>query len=284
MSSTWLNGAPLEADLPLSVDDRGLLLGDGIFETVAVFNKVALYLESHLARLSQAGEALGIAFDLNAVRAGITHVLNTGGLRHGVLRVTVTRGADSGPFAQAGGTPNILVTLKPRRAGALGTAVALLTSSIRRNETAPSSRYKTISYVDAIAAAREAARFGNDDALMLDSKGHVACSTICNIFVVKGRELATPSLDCGVLPGIVRRRVLDMATGIGFEVAERRIRPEELPRADSVFLTNSLRFVRPCYSLDGQRLNRGGTGLIFDMLCDEAQKICGFDPRAADAA
>ncbi|MFN0193935.1 MAG: aminotransferase class IV [Aestuariivirga sp.] len=284
MSATWLNGAPLEAELPLPVDDRGLLLGDGIFETIAAFNGVALYLESHLTRLSQTGEALGINFDSNKVRVGITHVLKNGGLRHGVLRVTVTRGALSGPFAQAGGTPNILVTLKPRRAGALGTAVALSTSSIRRNETAPSSRYKTLSYIDAIAAAREAARLGNEDALMLDSRGHVACSTICNIFVAKGRELATPSLDCGVLPGIVRRRVLDMASGIGFDMAERRIKPEELLSADSVFLTNSLRFVRPCHSIDGQRINRGGTELIFDMLCDEAQKICGCDPRAADAA
>jgi branched-chain amino acid aminotransferase len=284
MSATWLNGAPIEAELPLSVDDRGLLLGDGIFETIAVFNHVALYLESHLTRLAGAGNALGIAIDNNAVRAGIAHVIANGRLAHGVLRITVTRGALGGPLAQAGGVPTVLVTLKPRRAGALGEAVALVTSSIRRNETAPSASFKTLSYIDGIAAAREAANMGCDDALMLNINGDVACSTISNLFIIRGRQLATPSLDCGVLPGIVRRRVLDMAPGLGFDVSERRIKPGELIVADAVFLTNSLRFIRRCHTLDGQRLKRGDTSLLFDQLCDEAQKICGFDPRVASMA
>lgn len=277
MSLVWFNGKLVDGPLPLSPADRGILLGDGVFETIAVINGAALWLEEHLARLVKAAAELGIAADPASLHAAIAAL--RGGMGFQVLRLTLTRGPAARGLAGSGGEPSLIAILDPVAREFLMQPVRLATSTIRRNEFAPSSRLKTLSYVDAIAAAREAAARGADDALMLNTSGKAASSTIANLFLLKGGELITPDLSQGILPGIMRRTVLDLAPGLGLAPTERAIAPQELTTADAVFLTNSLRFIRPVTDLDGRTLGTRPPDDIVNALCARAKTQCGSDPR-----
>ena len=155
----------------------------------------------------------------------------------------------------------------------------VVTSSIRRNETAPSCRHKTLSYIDAITAARDAVARGADDAMMLNCAGLVASGTISNIFVLRGGELATPSLDQGILPGITRRIILGIAASIGLRTVERRVSVTELSQADAVFFTNSLRLIRQLTALDGLPLGKRSLSPVIEALCSHIAAEAGRDPR-----
>jgi branched-chain amino acid aminotransferase len=146
--------------------------------------------------------------------------------------------------------------------------------SVVRYEGSPASRMKTLSYMDQILAAREAAAKGFDDGMMLNSRGCLACSTVGNVFLVKGKTLLTPSEVQGVLPGIMRRVVLDGAAALGYDVQVRAVEQRELTDADGVFLTNSLRLLRP---LAGYRHDAFPD--IVELICRQVQAQCGVDPR-----
>jgi branched-chain amino acid aminotransferase len=128
-----------------------------------------------------------------------------------------------------------------------------MTSAIRRNLNSPASRMKTLSYMDNVLAGREAASAGADDALMLNSAGRVASSTIANIFFEKEGALITPALSEGILPGVMRAAVIRAVKQLGVQVREKQNKPADIATADGLFLTNSLRFIRPVAMLDGKR-------------------------------
>lgn len=269
----------IEGDLPLQSTDRGLLLGDGVFETLLVIDRVALWRDAHLARMGSAATALGIPFEAAKIAGTFDHLLAGASPGTHVLRATLTRGSSVRGLAGDGEKPTLLASLDPFSKDLLFQPVRLATSAIRRNEHAPSSRFKTLSYIDNIAAAREAAAQGADDALMLNTAGHAASSTISNLFLIKGDQLITPSLDQAVLPGIMRGALLDAAASLGFTTVERPVAPAELAAAEAVFLTNSLRFIRPVTALDGRPLGTGTLAALIDTLCHLAKQQCGRDPR-----
>jgi branched-chain amino acid aminotransferase len=279
MSIVWFNGKLIDGSLPLDPRDRGFLLGDGVFETIAVLNRAALWLAEHLARMQQAAAELGIAWEEAAIKSALNAVLarSTGAFE--VLRISLTRGAATRGLAADGEEPSLLATLTPMPKESLFRSVRLANVNIRRNEFAPSSRLKTLSYVDGVAAARAAVNLGADDALMRNTSGHVACSTIANLFLMSGSELITPSREQGILPGIMRGAMLICAPALGFTPVERPVLPEELLGADAVFLTNSLRFVRIVESLDGSRLRQRPLEPFIQALCKLAEEQCGRDPR-----
>jgi branched-chain amino acid aminotransferase len=114
---------------------------------------------------------------------------------------------------------------------------------------------------------------------MLNTSGHVASATVANIFAMQGDELATPSLDQGVLSGITRRILLEHAKELGLKPVERVVPLEDLVRADAVFLCNSLRFIRPVTTLNGEPLGKGSLDRLIEELGGLAKKQCGTDPR-----
>ena len=248
MSVVWFNGQLVDGSLALDPHDRGFLLGDGVFETVAVVNHKPLWLDEHLQRMASAAIELGIPFHAEGLFAGVGEVLAKSQSPCEVLRITLSRGKTSRGLAGDGASPSLLITLDGFAPANLFQPCRLKLSTIRRNEFAPSSRLKTLSYIDGIAAAREVAPQA-DDALMLNTAGHVASSTVANLFLLRGGELITPSLDQGILPGITRRILLDHAAEFGFTPIERTVSQEELVDAEAVFLCNSLRFVRTSYGI-----------------------------------
>ena len=164
----------------------------------------------------------------------------------GSVRTTVTRG--SGPRGLAPPEPACPVwwiAAAPRQAGSGFAPVSLHPSAIRRNETSPCSGLKTLGYLDAILAAREARARGFDEALFLNTQGRLACAGTGNLFAVLDGRLVTPPLSDGVLPGIVRAQVLGLAESLGIGTAQRSLSLDEVLAAEAVVMTNSLRGLSP---------------------------------------
>ena len=214
-----------------------------------------------------------------ALFPGLTEVLKKSAAQCEVLRITLSRGKAARGLAGDGASPSLLITLDEFAAKNLFQPCRLKVSQVRRNEFAPSSRLKTLSYIDGIMAAREVAADA-DDALMLNTSGHVASSTVANVFALHGDALITPSLDQGVLPGITRRILLDMPRSWGSSLSSAHVPLEDLVRADAVFLCNSLRFIRPVTTLNGEPLGKGSLDKLIEGLGALAKKQCGIDPRA----
>jgi branched-chain amino acid aminotransferase len=238
----------------------------------------------HFARLESSAKELGIGFDRDVLDDALSALLEDAPRSHQVLRVTLTRGSGARGLGASGGTPSLLLTLDPFDPALMFKPVALSSTAIRRNPHAVSSRLKTLSYIDNIAAAREAAARGAGDALMRNTKGAVACSSIANIFLLRGRTLITPARDQGILTGVMRQALIHSAARLGLVPEERAVKPSELKTADAVFLTNSLRFIRPVTSLDGKPLGGGDLSALVSTLCDAARLQCGHDPRTVDLA
>jgi branched-chain amino acid aminotransferase len=252
MKRMWLNSKLIKGKLALSSHDRGLTLGDGLFETFAVRDGVALWRFEHIERMRSSAAALGIPFPETDIENAIDALAYKAKAEH-VLRLTLTRGEGGRGLAGEIKKPMLLGTLDPFDGQLRFQPVKLMTSAVRRNLYSPASRMKTLSYMDNILAAREAIASGADDALMLNSAGRVASSTIANAFVEKDGVLITPTLAEGILPGVMRSAVIRAAKHLGIQVKERQVKPAEAASADGLFLTNSLRIIRPVAMLDGRR-------------------------------
>lgn len=279
MRRVWFNGAIGEGSITLDAGDRGLLLGDGLFETMLVLNRTALWGNMHLARMEGAAREMGLSFDRAAVDDAMAELLAAAEPGHHALRITLTRGASVRGLGANGGVPSLLLALEPFDPALMFQPVALATAGVRRNPHSPSSRLKTLSYVDNVLAAREAAAKGMEDALMLNVEGAACCSTIANLFLLDGDRLVTPARDQGILTGVMRQALIAAAAQLGMAAEERAVEPRELAEADAVFLTNSLRFIRPVRSIDQQALAQADLGLLAAALCEAARLQCGRDPR-----
>lgn len=232
----------------MPLDDRGLLLGDGLFETILARDGALILFDQHIERMQRGCMALGLpAPDLEDARALCQSVLDEADFPGGraAVRMTLTAGSGGrGLDRPAGPEPHIFATAaaSPRPLG----AVALATSELRRNEGSPAARLKTLSYVDNVLARRMAAPA---EALLLNNRGEIACAAAANIFWLRDGRLFTPHRDCGVLDGVMRAQVMAMA-----EVEEVQAPRAMLEGADAIFLTSSLIGLRPVASLDGTAL------------------------------
>ena len=239
----------------IPADDRGLLLGDGLFETLLAEGGVLRSFEAHLARMTRGCVVIGIAPpDPGVARAALDTALAEAGSGGGRLavRLTLTAGTGRGLERPADAAGRLIVQAFP--ASAPEGPVRLATVDVRRNETSPLSRIKSLSYLDNILARRQARALGAEEALMLNSRGELACAAAANLFWIREGRLFTPSLPCGVLDGIMRDQAIEAARAMGVEVIEAPKPPEALQAAEGAFLTNSLIGVREIASLDGRAL------------------------------
>lgn len=229
-------------------DDRGLTLGDGLFETILARDGELVLFEAHLARMDAGCLALDLpppdpeeALRLCRAAAGPGRM---------AVRLTLTAGSGGrGLDRPDPARPRLFATAAP--SPRLETPVSLTTVSVRRNEGSPASRFKTLAYLDPVLARREAA---GGEALMLNNRGEVACAAAANIYWLEDGVLVTPALSCGVLNGIMRGETLRAARRLGLRVLEAAVPRAALNEADAIFLTNSLIGLRPVDSLDGRAL------------------------------
>ncbi len=235
-------------------DDRGLLLADGLFETLLWRDGGPVDFHTHADRLRRGCAALGLpaptAAQLTDAVAAVVGAAPAEGSAFAV-RLTWTAGSGGrGLGRPAEPSPRLVAAAfpAPEREG----PARLATSSIRRNPHSPTSRLKTLAYLDNVMARREALAAGADEALMLNTRGEVACAAAANLFWIEEDRLMTPALDVGVLDGVTRGRVLAAASAVGLRAEECAVPAERLASATGMFLTNSLIGVRPVGSLDGR--------------------------------
>lgn len=279
--AVWINGA---FDGRIDPADRGMTLGDGIFDTLVAFRRIPFAGGLHLARLTSQAASIGIAIDPARVRAGWDAVLARFEAEHAILRTTVTRGPSGrGLWPASAPVPTVIVSATAWDATLFGRPARLVTSAIRRNPGSPASRLKSLGYLDNVLAAREAAENGATDALFLTASGKAACTTIANVFALRGERLVTPPVEDGVMPGIMRALVLETAAGCGISAEETPLAGADLPMVDAMFLTNSVRFLSPVDSLDRVALGRRRAEIVaalLDAIAERVQAECGFDPRS----
>ncbi|MFC7400526.1 aminotransferase class IV [Chelatococcus sp. GCM10030263] len=279
----WLNGEIHDGPVaPFDLRDRGLLLADGLFETILAVNGVALCLADHLDRMEAGAARLALPLDRAVLETAVAAVAAGAENRTGVVRLTVTRGpGQRGLRVPADARPTVLATIAPWRPEIAFSPLRLALVTLRRNPFSPVSTMKTLAYLDNVLALEEAAAKGGEDALILNTAGHVASTSMANLFALLDGRLVTPPVDDGVLPGVTRKLILALAPGLGLAVAERSLAPKELGEAEAVFATNSVRLLAPVSAIDGTAIRHHTViDALSQALREALARACGFDPFA----
>ena len=251
----------------VSIRDAALLRGLGVFETLRTYGGRPFRLAAHLARL-RAGAAflrLEVAESDERIAAVLAELVEANAAPDARIRITATGGhadvaAPSRPTAAT-----LIVTaepLAPYTSDLYECGAAAVLSAIRVNEADPTLRHKTTSRERHVLALRGARAAGALEAIFLNSAGRVAEGTVSNVFIVERGALATPPPEEGLLPGIARATVLELAEGLAIAAAERPVTIAELRGADEVFLTNSIMEVMPVTRLEGQAVGADKPGAV----------------------
>jgi branched-chain amino acid aminotransferase/4-amino-4-deoxychorismate lyase len=253
----WRDGDWIEDGDVLPAEDRGLTLGDGLFETLLAVDGRLAHAGLHFGRLAASAAALGLPPPPEGARleAVARETLSRNGLDRGraALRLTLTAGRSARGLARdPSAAARLLVSASP--APEAGTPVRLATVSVRRNPASPASRHKTLSYIDSVMALREAHQAGADEAVMFNTAGRPASAAAANLVFRIDGEIVTPPLSEGILAGTTRTRLLAALP----EIVERRLTRAEAKAADALVLTNALRGIRPALSWDGRALPESG--------------------------
>lgn len=251
----------------VSVFDHGLLYGDGIFEGIRAYHNRVFKMREHIDRLYESAKTLML--DIGMSKEEMTEVvletLRRNDLREGYIRLLVTRGVgDLGLDPRKCPRSSVIVIaaniqLYPEELYEKG--LSINTVATRRNiAEGVNPRVKSLNYMNNILAKMEAVRMGCAEALMLNQEGYVAEATGDNVFLVKHGVLITPSISEGILEGITRNAVMDLARERGMEVREMRLTRHDVYNADECFLTGSAAEVIPVVEVDGRTIGDGTPG------------------------
>jgi branched-subunit amino acid aminotransferase/4-amino-4-deoxychorismate lyase len=254
----FLNGKFLpESEAVVTVNDRGFLLGDGLFETMRVINGRPFRMAQHLERLTRGSEFVRIKLphtpkELQKIGQ---ELIERNELPDAILRVTVTRGVGPRGYSSKGsGPPTLAMTLSPLPEANLDEPLqwSLVTSPFRVPASDALSSFKTSSKILNILARAEAEERGADEALLLNTNGEAAEAAGGNMFWVYRERICTVPTGRGVLPGITRAVVLEICQALGLETNKRVIKPEMLRNAEGIFITTSALGIVPIVSFDGE--------------------------------
>lgn len=258
-----------EKDAKVSVFDHGLLYGDGVFEGIRFYNSRVFKLEEHIDRLYDSAKAihLDIGMDHAAVCAAVCDTIRANDLHDGYVRLVVTRGAGGlGLSPYRCETASVIViaskiTLYPEENYRDG--LKLVTCATRRpTADSLSPAVKSLNYLSNVMAKIEAIAAGAEEGVMLNTQGLVSECTGDNVFVVKDGKISTPPVSAGILDGITRRVVIDLAREAGHELVERDLSRYDLYTADEVFLTGTAAEVIPVRVYDEREIGDGKPGPV----------------------
>lgn len=277
----YLNGEFLpEESASISVFDHGLLYGDGVFEGIRAYHNRVFRLEAHLQRLYESAKSIMLKIPLSKeeMQEVVLETLRRNELRSGYIRLVVTRGrGDLGldPFKCAAPTVFCIassIQLYPEELYREGLEV--ITVPTPRNYCeAVNPRIKSLNYLNNILAKIEANLAGTAEAIMLNPQGYVAEATGDNIFMIKEGALITPPGYAGILDGITRHAVLELARRRGMEVKEELFSRHDLYNADQVFLTGTAAELIPVIKIDGRIIGSGKPGPLFHQLRDDFHEL-----------
>ena len=265
----------------VNVADRGFLYGDAAFETMRAYGGEIFAWDAHADRLAETCSILELEHGITDadLYGRITDVLAANELGEAYVRLSITRGVQPGKLTPDEAVdPTVVVIVKPLPRGGSdgqpvydGPATLQTVKTKRVPDSAMPTQAKTHNYLNGVLARLELRVSDADEAIMVDTDGHVAEGATSNLFFVRDNALRTPSLAGPVLPGITRRVVLDIAEQEGIPVEEGRYTPDEIRTADEVFLTNSTWEIRPVDVVDGISLGE-----------DTADAAAGDDDSGSD--
>ena len=254
----FLNGRFIpEAQAVVPISDRGFLYGDGLFETLRVGNGRPLWWNRHAERLQQGAAFLNLTLPWppEKLRDFASKLIQQNALPESVLRITLTRGSGSRGYSPMdANNPTLAMTLHPLPPPA--SSLRLATASLRVPANDSLANLKTANKLLAVLARVEAEARGVDEALLLNNEGNVAEAAASNLFWLADGAVCTPPIADGALAGVTRQVVLEICRARNIPVREVHVRPEDLRRADGVFLTNSVAGIVPASELDGFTLNQ----------------------------
>src|SRR5438128_910488 len=277
----YINGKLYDkADAKISVYDHGLLYGDGVFEGIRVYEGKVFRLAEHVERLYDS--ARSIRLEIPMTREQMAHAVNdtvtANTKRNGYIRLLVTRGAGYlGLDPRKASNPQVIIivddiALYPPELYENGLEI-MTVSTIRNHPNALNPRIKSLNYLNNILAQIEAVQAGCFEALMLNHKGEVAECTGDNIFLAKRGVLRTPPADAGILEGITRGAVIELARAANISVQEVALTRHDIYVADECFLTGTAAEVCPVVKCDGRLIGTGKPGSLTKQLREQFQRL-----------
>ena len=281
----YLNGRLISRfEAKLSPFDHGFLYGYGLFETMRAYNGHIFRLDSHLTRLRCSAESIGLTHSIlttedgkQSLKAACLETLEANKLKDARLRLTVSAGeGDMTPDPSTCSSPTILIAaqnLVPLPSEKYETGFKAALSFLRRNSQSPLSRLKSTCYMENILARMVARAAECDEAIFLNEQGYLAEGSTTNVFLVSNGELITPSFKSGVLPGITREAVLEIARVSNIETRERQVELKELIEAEETFVTNSVLELMPLTWFEGKPIGAGKAGQLTKELLADYRKL-----------
>src|SRR5258706_1864010 len=248
-----------EAQAVVSVFDRGFLYGDGLFETMRIFKGKPFRWQQHLERLQRGAGFLKILmpFSSESLRSFAQQLISANEMPESLLRLTLSRGIGQRGYSPKGADkPSLIMSLHPTP----GVATAgpprwrLITSSLRLPANEPLAQFKNCNKLPQILARAEADATSADEALLLNTDGHVVEASSSNLFWIDDTTVCTPPLASGILAGVTRAVVLEICASRGFAVREANVAPDGLRRSQGIFLSLSSVGIADGLSLDGHTL------------------------------
>ncbi len=281
MTLIYLDGQWLDKDdAKISVFDHGLLYGDGVFEGMRVYGGRTFRLAEHVDRLYDSAQA--ILLQVGMTREQMIAVTEEGvkraGLQEGYLRHVVTRGVgDLGLDPRKCPKATVIIifdTIAIWPAERYDEGLTLVTAGTPINHReALSPRVKSLNYLNHILAKVEATNAGADDAIMLDASGHIAEATGMNLFVLKKGVVYTSAIYSGLLKGVTRDAIIELARAAGYQLVETMLNRYDLYTADEAFLTGTAAEVAPIRMVDGRIIGAGKAGPVTRDLRARFQKL-----------
>ncbi len=269
-----------EEQAVVSVFDHGLLYGDGVFEGLRSYSGRVFRLDAHLDRLWDSARAISLEIPLakDVVAKAVNDTLAANKLVDGYVRLIVTRGAGSlGLDPNRTKNPQVIViadtiSLYPQEFYDKG--LRIVTAATQRvHSAALSPRIKSLNYLNNIMAKLEGLQAGCVEALMLNHKGEVAECTGDNLFVVRLGRLLTPPPDAGILEGITRGAVMELAHAAGIDCREATLTRYDIYTSDECFLTGTAAEVIPVVEIDGRKVGSGTPGPVTSRLTAEFHRL-----------
>lgn len=278
----------------VSVYDHGLLYGDGVFEGIRAYNGRVFRLDEHLERLYQSARsvAIEVPMGLAEMRQVVLNTLRRNNLRDSYIRLMVTRGVgDLGLDPRKCHKPTLIVitdTIKLYPADAYEHGLRIIVASTRKNSPdCLSPRIKSMNYLNNILAKIEAIGAGVAESVMLDKNGFLTECTSENIFIVKNRVLYTPTAVVGILEGITRSVVMELAQRSGIEVQMAFLTPHDLFTAEEAFVTGTGAEILPVVEVGVRKIGDGKVGSVTRQLLSSFRELTqreGTPIYEADAA
>ncbi|CEK11417.1 aminotransferase class IV [Legionella hackeliae] len=256
---------------PFPTDDR-LFLGEGLFETLRVVHGKPCYAKLHWQRLQYAAASLGIPFDISFELwlKTLLQCIQMTSIQNGGIKVTLGGGsAPRGLTKKASQSRLIFDAFSYIKTSQ---ALKLISASWVRASNNPIYQLKSISYLEAIIARRQAEDVGADDVLFFNEKHHATETSIANVFIIKNNELFTPSLNSGILAGIIRQRLIALSRANAIACFEHELEKKMLVDADAMFVCNALQGIRPVSTLDAIpfSINHPLMNLLQDLLARDS--------------